>query len=150
MVTLLWASSGCGGIDVAIPVTPPPRESPSPTPTPAGPSADVVQGSLLSPSGIWCALLDGDVFGCTMTDYDFAVEPCDPTPAPFITLAATGIATMTGCVGDRFAHASKTPTAAGTVVKLGNVVCDVEVTSVACTNPEGHGFMLNKTAFSPF
>ena len=42
-----------------------------------------MQGSLLSPSGIWCALLDGDVFACTMTDHDFAVEPCDPTPAPF-------------------------------------------------------------------
>src|SRR4051812_16190987 len=47
-VALLWAASGCGDMTVAIPVTPPPREAPSPTPTPVGPSANVVQGSLLS------------------------------------------------------------------------------------------------------
>ena len=114
-------------------------------------SGDVVtQDSLVTPSGnITCAIIDGH-FHCTIQNYDFALGPCESENHPFISLEATGPASMSPCIGDAFVGAGREPSTYGARYQLGDIVCDVEETGVRCTNPEGSGFTLNRAAFAPF
>jgi hypothetical protein len=57
---------------------------------------------------------------------------------------------MSPCIGDAFVTAGHDPSTYGTTYQLGQILCDVEESGVRCINPEGHGFTLNRAAFSPF
>jgi hypothetical protein len=120
-----------------------------PTPTAATGSV-VVQDSLITPSNnIRCAISYGE-FHCTILKYDFTIGPCESERNPFISLEPTGPASMSPCVGDWFVTAGHEPSTYGTTYQLGQILCDVEESGVRCTNPEGHGFTLNRAAFTPF
>ena len=66
------------------------------------------------------------------------------------TLKTTGTPTMDACIGDFWVHKPQEPTSYGNRYQLKDIVCDVEETGVTCTNPEGHGFTVNRAAFAPF
>jgi hypothetical protein len=54
------------------------------------------------------------------------------------------------CIGDTFALVQHPqPASYGNRYQLRDIVCDAQETGVTCTNPEGHGFTLNRAAFSP-
>ena len=122
---------------------------PAPSPTAATGSV-VVQDSLITPSNnITCAIIDGH-FHCTIIKYDFAIGPCTSARNPFISLEPTGPASMSPCLDNAFVTAGHGPSTYGTSYQLGQILCDVEESGVRCTNPEGHGFTLNRAAFTPF
>lgn len=124
-----------------------------PAAAPAGPAdgSVTVLDSFVSPSSnILCAFLDGGLH-CHINKYDFPLGPCDIERAPHITLGSTGEASMSPCIGDTFSlEQHPQPSSYGNRYQLKDIICDVEEIGVTCTNPEGHGFTLNRAAFSPF
>jgi hypothetical protein len=113
----------------------------------------IVQSSLITPSGNIRCVIDppSNEFRCSIFKYDFALGPCDGMArSPFIKLESTGTATMEPCIGDFWVYKEKAPTSYGNRYQLKDIICDVEETGLTCTNPGGHGFTVNRAAFSPF